>query len=452
MGGADKLAKKEYFSNSNKQHLTKMNKLNLIFAFGLLLLGCQSSDEAAAPIEATEVSYDLDNTINLPESFEAAVVADSIGRARHITVRDNGDIYVQLFRPKNDRGLVALRDTNMDARADLIEYFGDHTGTGCGIYQNHLYAASGTEVFRYNFVDQQLLPDEDSKVLIAGGFPEQRSHRAKSFTFDNAGNIYINVGAPSNACMEEARTAGSAGLDPCPQLERQAGIWKFSADQLAQTQTTNGRLYATGIRNGMALDWNPNTDNLFALQHGRDQLSQFWPDLFTEDEGVEFPAEEFLSIEEGDDFGWPYCFFNQDVGEKKLAPEYGGDGKIMGRCADAKKPILAFPGHMAPNDLLFYTGDQFPDRYKNGAFIAFHGSWNRSPQDQKGYFVVFVPMENGQVSGDWEIFAEGFAGAGAIKSPRDAKHRPCGLAQGPDGSLYVSDDVKGKIWKIMYTS
>jgi glucose/arabinose dehydrogenase len=108
---------------------------------------------------------------------------------------------------------------------------------------------------------------------------------------------------------------------------------------------------------------------------------------------------------------------------------------------------------MAPMGVLFYTGNQFPEKYKNGAFITFHGSWNRAPLPQEGFFVAFVPFKNGKATGEWEIFANGFAGTtdGAkITSTRSAKARPCGLAQGPDGSIYVSDDTKGSIFKISY--
>jgi glucose/arabinose dehydrogenase len=112
--------------------------------------------------------------------------------------------------------------------------------------------------------------------------------------------------------------------------------------------------------------------------------------------------------------------------------------------------LVACPGHWAPNDIIFYTGDQFPEKYKHGAFIAFHGSWNRAPLKQKGYNVVFVPLKDGNLAGDYEVFADGFIGASEIESPDEAKTRPCGLAQAADGSLYVSDDVTGRIWKISY--
>jgi glucose/arabinose dehydrogenase len=106
---------------------------------------------------------------------------------------------------------------------------------------------------------------------------------------------------------------------------------------------------------------------------------------------------------------------------------------------------------MAPNDILFYTGNQFPERYKNGAFIAFHGSWNRGPEPQAGYFVVFQPFKNGKPFGKWEVFADGFSGSPEKTASGRADHRPCGLAQSPDGSLYISDDSKGAIYKLTYS-
>ena len=104
----------------------------------------------------------------------------------------------------------------------------------------------------------------------------------------------------------------------------------------------------------------------------------------------------------------------------------------------------------APNDLLFYSGDQFPERYKNGAFIAFHGSTNRTPYPQAGYIVGFIPFQDGKPTGEWEVFADGFVGADIIKQMKDAKYRPMGLAQGPDGSLFISESKKGKIWRIIF--
>ncbi len=425
-------------------------KIYVSLLFLLCVAAC-NEPEPQPPHDADVPQPQIDTSLELPRGFRAYVVVDSLApRTRHLVVRDNGDIYVQFDRPKNGKSSAALRDENGDHRADRIEFFGNHPGTGIDIYQGYLYVSSDEAVYRYPLPKDALLPDESQRVLIAGGFPEQREHASKTFTFDGQGHLYVNVGAPSNACMEQHRTAGSRGLDPCPQLEWQAGIWRFDAGQLAQTQTQNGQRYASGIRNAVALAWNHQTNSLFVVMHGRDQLAQFWPDLFTPEQNAELPAEEFFEVREGDFMGWPYCYFDPLKNKKVLAPEYGGNGDIQGRCGDAKAPLMAFPAHLAPNDLLFFEGEQFPEKYRHGAFIAFHGSWNRAPLPQKGYFVAFVPFREGRPVGEWEIFAEGFAGGQDIASPGEARHRPCGLALGPDGSLYISDSVRGKIWKVVY--
>jgi glucose/arabinose dehydrogenase len=155
------------------------------------------------------------------------------------------------------------------------------------------------------------------------------------------------------------------------------------------------------------------------------------------------------ALKKGDNAGWPYIYYDQIKHAKMLAPEYGGDGKkeVTDKYID---PVAAYPGHLAPDGLLFYTGNMFPERYKHGAFIAFHGSWNRAPEPQAGFFVVFQPFKNGKPDGKWEVFADNFAGSPQQAASGRAAHRPCGLAQGPDGALYVSDDTGGAIYKITY--
>lgn len=226
------------------------------------------------------------------------------------------------------------------------------------------------------------------------------------------------------------------------------GIWQFKADQLNQSYK-DGIRYATGLRNVVGLDWNTASDQLFVMQHGRDQLFQLYPDLFDAKQSAELPAETMYAIRKGDDCGWPYTYYDQFQQKKILAPEYGGDGKKTGG-EGTIDPAVVFPGHLAPNALLFYTGNAFPARYRQGAFIAFHGSWNRAPEKQKGFFVAFVPFKDGKPNCSWEIFADNFAGVPSVESPGEALHRPCGLAQGPDGALYISDDVKGTLYKISY--
>jgi glucose/arabinose dehydrogenase len=387
--------------------------------------------------------------LTLPEGFSALIVADKLGSGRHIAVNSNGDVYLALRSLRNGKGIVSLRDTTGDGKADIIKYFANTITTGIDISNGFLYYSNFDQVLRVPLTKGELVPGLEP-VVIAQGFEEQNQHQDKTFALDNSGNLYVNVGAPSNACQETDRTPGSKGIDPCPQLERHAGIWKFRADLPGQDQMATGHRYASGIRNSIAIAWNTSNNKLYVVQHGRDQLSQFFPDLYTAEQGAELPAEEFLQVNEGDFFGWPYCYYDQFKKQKILAPEYGGDAKTVGRCSDAKDPIMAFPGHLAPNDLLFYTGKMFPERYRNGAFIAFHGSWNRAPLEQKGYFVAFIPFKDGLPSGEMETFADGFAGVPVIKSTNDAVYRPMGLAQGPDGSIYVSDSEEGRVWRILY--
>ncbi|MDE3236053.1 MAG: PQQ-dependent sugar dehydrogenase, partial [Bacteroidota bacterium] len=281
------------------------------------------------------------------------------------------------------------------------------------------------------------------------GLLNRHQHESKSIVLDNEGNLYVNIGAYSNSCQVNDRTLHSPGRMPCPILDSAGGIWQFKADKQNQTYG-DGVHYASGIRNVVGLDWNTQNNTLFVMQHGRDQLHDNWPELFDEKASAELPSECMYELKKGDNAGWPYIYYDHMQHKKVLAPEYGGDGKKAGG-ENAIDPAIAFPGHLAPNGLLFYTGNQFPEKYKNGAFIAFHGSWNRAPLPQEGYYVVFVPFKDGKPTGKWEVFANGFSGKDQLLSTRQADHRPCGLAQAPDGSLYVTDDVKGTIYKISYS-
>jgi glucose/arabinose dehydrogenase len=397
----------------------------------------------------SKVDKKSNENITIPDGFTITVFAEECGRARHLAVNDNGDVYVALRSLKNGKGIAAFRDTDSDGKANIIKYFGDLPGTGIGIHKGYLYFGSDTSIVRYKLIPGELIPEGPPEKIV-GGFELQRQHAVKPFAFDDKGWMYVNVGAPSNACMEQMRTPGSKGMDPCPLLEDYGGVWRFKAEQTGQDKQKDGYRFATGIRNAVAISWNELNSNLYVVQHGRDQLSQLWPKLFTNEQNAQLPAEEFFLVKDGMNFGWPYCYYDQLQGKKVLAPEYGGDGKSTERCENFEDPIMAFPGHWAPNDLLFYTANQFPEKYHGGAFIAFHGSWNRAPLPQQGYKVVFVPFADSLPSGKWEDFAVGFPGKEEIKSSGDAKYRPMGLAQAPDGTLYISDSVKGRIWKIRY--
>ena len=387
--------------------------------------------------------------LQLPTGFTAQAVALNQGRVRHIAIAPNGTLYLKLERLRNGAGIVRLRDLNQDGVYEDSLLFGNYIGTGIALKNNFLYASSNNAIFRYaldrNY--EPLQPEKPERLVY--GLVDKGQHASKSITLDNAGNIYVNIGAPSNICQVEDRKAGSPGRMPCPILDSAGGIWQFSASALDQTYA-QGTRYATGLRNVVGLDWNNEVNDLYVTVHGRDLLFQHFPQLYDAKSGAELPAETFYRLKKGQDAGWPYVYWDQFKKKKILSPEFGGDGVKEG-APQAVDPLLGFPGHLAPNALLFYTGTQFPKRYRNGAFIAFHGSWNRNPEFQEGFYIVFVPMKNGVPTGEWEIFADGFTGKEKIMSPREAQHRPCGLAQTADGSLLVSDDVRGWVWKVTFS-
>ena len=405
-------------------------------------------------LAVTAVLWGFQNTpqegsgLKLPAGFTAQIFADDVGRARLLAVTPQGYVYVKLARLEDGKGIVLLQDLDKDGKAEKQTPFGDFPGTGIAITSDFLYASSDEEVFRYALDGNGMVKSSGSPERIVTGLINRRQHASKSIALDGRGNIYVNIGAFSNACQERDRTKASKGMMPCPVLDSAGGIWQFSASKRDQ-KYGDGKRYATGLRNVVGLDWNKQANQLFVTQHGRDQLFQLFPELYDEKKSAELPAETMYALKEGDDCGWPYVYYDPFQKKKILAPEYGGDGKKTG-AEKAIDPALAFPAHIAPNALLFYTGTMFPAKYRNGAFIAFHGSWNRAPEPQKGYFVAFVPFKNGKPSGEWEVFADNFSGKQTIESPGQAEHRPCGLAQGPDGALYVSDDVKGTIYKITY--
>lgn len=388
-----------------------------------------------------------DAGLTIPQDFKAIKLIEGLGSVRHLIVTPKGNIYARLARPVNGQGTLLLRET--DGKAVVQAGFGNYGGTGIRMYKGYLYVASNSQIFRYKVDADEHVIDPNNPETIVTGLLDKGTHETKSIMMDNAGNMYIPIGCPLNSCQVKDRQKGSLGIPGCPLLEISGGVWQFKPDKLNQTYA-DGIRYATGLRNVVAVDWNTQTNQLYVMQHGRDQLNNIFPDLYTIKQSAELPAECMYALKKGDNAGWPYIYFDPFKNKKIQAPEYGGDGQKEGS-AEYIDPVAAFPAHMAPNDILFYTGSQFPERYKNGAFIAFHGSWNRAPEPQAGYFVVFQPFKDGKPFGKWEVFADGFSGSPEQTASGRADHRPCGLAQGPDGSLYVTDDVKGAIYKITYS-
>lgn len=427
---------------------------------GSLALITASHGAPAAPAPGGDTCNPPETGITLPPGFCATIFADAIGHARHMVMSEDGTLYVNTwsgryyrnFPPVSGAFLVALKDSDGDGQADQVLRFGPTAGQGnaggdgIALWHGSLYVETNDRIVRYRLRPGQLEPAGPAEVILSG-MPLDGNHPMHPFAIDAAGNLLVNMGSPSNSCQIKDRSAASPGTDPCPQLAEHAGIWRYRADTPGQVFSARER-WATGIRNtgGMAFD---GAGRLFATQHGRDQLSQNWPALYTGEQGAELPNEILFSPFKGADYGWPTCYFDAGQGRHVLAPEYGGDGgKTQGRCAGKTLPVAAYPAHWAPNDVAIYTAHGFPGAYAQGAFIAFHGSWNRAPAPQDGYLVAFQPLRDGQPAGAWIRFADGFAGE--YREPGRATHRPAGLAVGPDGALYIADDVRGTIWRVTY--
>ncbi|WP_424956465.1 PQQ-dependent sugar dehydrogenase [Hyphomicrobium sp. 1Nfss2.1] len=423
-------------------------------AFGLL-------QAATLPLTAEEIACPKSDTgISLPKGFCATILADKIGHARQMAVAPNGTVYANTWSgtyynndtPHEGGFLVAMKDMDGDGRADKIERFGPtfaagaHGGTGIYIYKDGLYAEAGDKIVRYQLNDDEIAPTSKPETVVSG-LPVTGDHPMHPFIIDKDGNLFVSMGSATNSCEVKNRMPGSKGHEPCTKLETRAGIWRYDANKRDQAFSPRER-YASGIRNGEGFDFDE-AGRLYVTQHGRDQLHENWPRLYTAEQGFNLPAEEVMILKDGAWYGWPKCYYDQEQEKLVLAPEYGGDGgKKVGDCDKAVPPIAAFPAHWAPNDLKIYKSEDFPEGYRGGAFIAFHGSWNRAPSPQQGYNIVFQPLKDGKKSGDWIVFADGFAGK--HKDPSRAVHRPSGLAVGPYGALYVSDDVGGRVWRIVY--
>ncbi len=389
--------------------------------------------------------------LDLPPGFCATVFKTDAGAPRHLAVAANGTVYVNLAHDIDGHSLMALRDTNGDGVADETRTFGHGGGTGIVTHDGWLYAATVTDIYRYQ-LGASLLPVSPPSHVVSA-LPQQNEHSARGLAIGDHGALFVSIGAPSNSCQKADRVSGSPGQDPCPLLKRHGGIWRFLATRGGQRFSAAAR-YATGLRNMFAIAYNTPQHQLYGVQMGRDQLHSDWPGRFTEHQSAHLPAEQMVAVDRGDNFGWPYCYYDPHQHEKLLNPEYGGDGHKVGRCGRYQKPIAAFPAHWAPMALVFYTGAMFPRHYHHGAFIAFHGSWNRVPYPQAGYRVIFHPFAGHGPEGHYTTFAgpQGFTGKKIVRSPGEAAHRPAGLAIGPQGALYISDDAGGTIYRVTYTS
>ena len=398
-----------------------------------------------------------DGAITLPPGFRALVVADNLvvgrkagntaERLRGIAVAPNGDIYAKTRLGQ----IFALRDTNGDGRIDETKEFGPGDGgTHIAFHDGWLYHSSRTAVYRYKYTPDELVPTSPLQTIVSN-LPAERDHDAKAFAFDDQGRMLVEIGSPYNVYSKPDRQLGAKGMDATEFQKTYGGFWRFDANKLNQTQA-DGVRFSTGHRHALALAWQPVSKSFFMVQMGRDNLNVVDPEHYDALDNAERVSEVMHQVKEGSNFGWPYSYWDPIKKARMVAPEFGGDNIKRVDPDPYDKPVIAFPGHWAPIQMTVYAGTQFPEKYRNGAFVAFHGSWNRAPRAQAGYQIAFVPFDDkGMPVGTYETFADDFAGKREFVSTGDARFRPLGLAVGPDGSLYIGDTEKGRIWRVIYT-
>jgi glucose/arabinose dehydrogenase len=254
---------------------------------------------------ATSATGGCDQAIKLPPGFCAVVFAESVGPARHVAVRKNGDVIVGVLDVRRQAGgMLALRDTNRDGHADIAERFGEAGVHGVLLSGDSvLYASTANAVLRYRFADS-LTPRKRVDTVVVG--LAERSPPSHSLAMDARGNLLVNIGAASDGC-QPTDAPNTRGRDPCPDLETSGGIWSFHTDRANQL-LKDGTRVATGLHNAVALTVSPHDTTIYAVSHGRDRLRDLWPDLYLPEESATLPAEEMIRITTiRADFGWPYC-------------------------------------------------------------------------------------------------------------------------------------------------
>ncbi len=448
--GHHELAQRPVVSENGILHNRMTRTLVLTVALAAGLLAGASPPSLPAPDPD-------DGGITLPPGFRALVVADNLvvnrkvgntsERLRGIAVAPNGDIYAKT----QYGGIFALRDADGDGRAETIKEFGPADGgTHIAFHDGWLYHSSRTAVYRYKYTPGELVPTSPMQTVVSN-LPAEKDHDAKAFAFDDQGRVLVEIGSPYNVYSKPDRQLGAKGMDATEFQKTYGGFWRFDPNTLNQTQV-NGTRFSTGHRHALALVWNPVSKHFFMVQMGRDNLNVVDPVHYDALDNAERVSEVMHMLQEGSNLGWPYSYWDPFKKAHMLAPEFGGDNFKRVDPDPYDKPVVAFPAHWAPIQMTMYNGTQFPEKYRGGAFIAFHGSWNRAPRPQAGYQVAFVPFDDkGMPPGTYETFAAGFAGKAEFVNTGDARFRPAGVAVGPDGSLYVTDTEKGRIWRVMYT-
>ena len=338
--------------------------------------------------------------LNLPEGFRIHTYAD-VPNARSMALSPSNTLYVG---NRSGDKVYAVQDTDGDLRGDKIYVIdsGLTLPNGVAFRNGDLYVAEVNRILRYSDIENRLASPPDPEVIY-DQFPTEKHHGWKYIGFDADGKLYVPVGAPCNICN--------------PDDEIFASITRMNPDG------SGLEVYAHGVRNSVGFDWHPETGELWFTDNGRDNLGDSIP-----------PCELNKVTEAGQHFGYPFCHggFLQD-------PEFGD----LGDCDDFTAPQVNFEAHTAPLGMKFYRGNMFPADYKGDIIVAQHGSWNRSKKI--GYRLMRVSVENNTAVSN-EVFVDGWLN----DETQESWGRPVDVVEMPDGSLLVSDDQAGKVYRITY--
>lgn len=343
--------------------------------------------------------------LQVPEGFTVAKFAENLGKPRILVVSDAGNVYAS----DRQAGLVMMiQDTNNDGVADQTQTVANiKQAHGLAIYDNQMYIVAVNEAYVAAINADGTLGEPQ---MIISDLPDGGQHPNRTIAFGPDGMMYISVGSTCNACAETSEESATL--------------------LVANPDGSNRRIFAEGLRNTIGFAWHPQTQELWGLDHGIDWL------------GDNEQIEELNKLEQGTDYGWPYIYGD---GRYNPADRPEGDTTYQQYLQMTTVPVLGYQAHAAPMALSFYTGDQFPAEYQNDAFATMRGSWNRS--SPVGYKIVRLHFEDGQPT-QFEDFLTGFL----VDNKGSHFARPVGLAVHTDGSLLMSDDTNGVIYRIAYSS
>ncbi len=354
--------------------------------------------------ESTDYSFILKN-LRVPYGFKITIFADNVPNARSLALGDNGVVYVgTTYEGK----VYAIQDADNDGKAEKNYTIatGLNFPNGVAYKDGALYVGEISRITRYDGITQQLANPPPPEVVY-NNFPTEQHHGWKYLRFGPDDKLYTVVGSPCNMPNDTCKL----------NKPMHATLVRLNKDG------TNAEILARGIRNSVGIDWDPQNNDLYFTDNGRDWL------------GDDTPAEELnrWSGTTGEHFGYPYCHAG-----KILDPEFG-----VGRgCDEFTKPVWRFRPHNAPLGFRFYRGNQFPDEYKNKVLAAMHGSWNRSVKD--GYRIAMVNNNNGAFSYGGDFIGGWLTRDGTVLG------RPVDILETPDGSILISDDKVGVIYRVTY--